>query len=241
MKITEKMKMDRDGLEKYGSINIVVFGDSVTHGAVDPGVMDYDSVYWNRLRKMLTAKRNYVPINVINAAIGGTTALQSVKRFEDQVMRFKPDLLIICFGLNDVNGALEDYLKSLKYFFDRAKEEKVDTIYMTPNMLNTYVAEGTAEMNLSYAKKTAEYQNGGKMDLFMSESMKLAQSSGVYVCDCYGEWKKLAETKDTTQMLANYINHPRREYHEIFASKLYELIISDSEEIKNTEESTMYK
>ena len=51
MKIVEKMKMNREGLEKFGSINIVIFGDSVSHGAVAPGEMDYETVYWNRLRK----------------------------------------------------------------------------------------------------------------------------------------------------------------------------------------------
>jgi lysophospholipase L1-like esterase len=240
MKITEKMKMNREELEKFGSINIVVFGDSVTHGAVSPGVIDYESVYWNRLRKKLLNIRNYVPINVINAAIGGTSAKPSIERFEKQVLRFDPDLLIICFGLNDVNGTLEDYLDSLEYFFKKAKENDIDTIYMTPNMLNTYVDPKTFEPNLAYAAKTAEYQNSGKMDLFMSESVKLAKKSGVYVCDCYSEWKKLAPTEDTTQLLANYINHPKREMHELFANMLYDVIIN-KETIEASNESTMFK
>jgi lysophospholipase L1-like esterase len=240
MKITEKMKMTREGLEKYGSINIVVFGDSVTHGAISPGVIDYESVYWNRLRNKLLQIRNYVPINVINSAIGGTSAKPSVARFEKQVLKFDPDLLIICFGLNDVNGTLEDYLSSLEYFFEKAKENNIDVIYMTPNMLNTYVADGTYEPNLAYAAKTAEYQNSGKMDLFMSESVKLAKKSGVYVCDCYSEWKKLAQTEDTTQLLANFINHPKREMHELFANMLFEVIMNN-QTINASDESTMFK
>ena len=39
MKIREKILMDREGLEKHGPINIVIFGDSVSHGAFN-GYMD---------------------------------------------------------------------------------------------------------------------------------------------------------------------------------------------------------
>ena len=43
---------------------------------------------------------NYVPVNVINAGIGGITAKDSVKRVDTQVLSHRPDLIIICFGLN---------------------------------------------------------------------------------------------------------------------------------------------
>lgn len=49
MKVSEKILLDRAGLEQYGPINIVVFGDSVSHGAVN-GYIDYENVYWNLLR-----------------------------------------------------------------------------------------------------------------------------------------------------------------------------------------------
>ena len=73
MKVTEKLYMDRCGLEKYGPINIVIFGDSVSHGSLN-GYIDYENVYWNLLKKRLNALRDYIPVNMINASIGGTTA-----------------------------------------------------------------------------------------------------------------------------------------------------------------------
>ena len=42
MKISEKISLDRQGLEKYGPINIVAFGDSVTHGALSYGERLYN-------------------------------------------------------------------------------------------------------------------------------------------------------------------------------------------------------
>ena len=69
--------MDIDGLTEHGPINIVAFGDSVTHGFFD-GAPDYENVYWNQLRKKLLAVRDYVPVNVIDAGIGGITAKGSL-------------------------------------------------------------------------------------------------------------------------------------------------------------------
>ena len=77
MHIKDKIYLDREGLQKEGPITIVAFGDSVTHGAVASGEMDYETVYWNRLKNKILGIRNYVPVNVINAGIGGITAIKS--------------------------------------------------------------------------------------------------------------------------------------------------------------------
>ena len=66
MKIKEKINMDLAGLIKNGPITIVAYGDSVTHGAFGEGDIDYESVYWNVLKKKLNAKRNYIPAKKSN-------------------------------------------------------------------------------------------------------------------------------------------------------------------------------
>ena len=239
MKVKEKIMLEMNGLVEHGPINIVIFGDSVSHGAL-LDTIDYENVYWNRLKKKLNAFREYVPVNMINASIGGTTAKASLQRLERQVLIHEPDLVIVCFGLNDVNGSLESYISSLEVIFGRGAEAGCDVIFMTPNMLNTYVAEGTPTQYLAYAAKTAEMQNGGKMDEFMSSAVALARKMGITVCDCYSEWKELAKTQDTTALLVNRINHPTSEMHALFADRLYALIMSDTQENKGCD-STMYR
>ncbi len=240
MKIKDKVLLDRPGLEKEGPITIVAFGDSVTHGALKSGEINYETVYWNRLKKKISEVRNYVPVNVINAGIGGVSARTSVERMEKQVLLHNPDLVIVCFGLNDVNGPLETYLASLRTIFEKCVGSGAEVIFMTPNMLNTYVAEETAPEHLEYAKVTAEFQNSGKMDLFMESAVCLAKEMGVVVCDCYSEWKKLSKTQDTTKLLANYINHPTQEMHELFADMLFEIIFKDMDDVTESNASTMY-
>jgi lysophospholipase L1-like esterase len=225
MNIKEKLMLSTDGLEQFGPINIVAFGDSITHGVMN-GYNDYENVYWNRLRKKLNAFRNFMPVNIIDAGIGGTTATASLKRMESQVFRHAPDLVIICFGLNDVNFEFEDYIHPLKTIFSQCRVREIDCIFMSPNMLNTYVADDTPAKFREYAFETAEMQNSGKMDKYIYTAMNLAREMGVPVCDCYSKWKELAKTEDTTMLLCNRINHPTPEMHELFANALYDMIMA---------------
>ncbi|MBQ2757593.1 MAG: SGNH/GDSL hydrolase family protein [Clostridia bacterium] len=239
MKVKEKLYYDRKALEAEGPINIVVLGDSVSHGSIVDS-NDYETVYWNLLRQKLNALHNYMPVNMICASIGGTTAKDAVKRLDKQVLKHEPDLVIVCFGLNDVNGTLDDYVGALRTIFSRCLCAGCEVILLTPNMLNTYVAEDTPKQWWDYAHKTAEMQNGGKMDAFMDAARALATELGVPVCDCYAAWKELAKTEDTTMMLANRINHPTPEMHRLFADRLFDLIIGEAAE-GVAQSSTMFE
>ena len=241
MTLQEKLNLDYEGLIEHGPITIVAFGDSVTHGAVGAGEIDYETVYHRRLAKMISAVRDYVPVNVINAGIGGITAFDSLGRMEKQVLAHNPDLVIVSFGLNDVNGELDEYLDSLKTIFKRCQERNIETIFMTPNMLNTNVVEETEERFYAYAHVTAELQNSGRMDKYIYAAKDLALQMGVKVADCYSKWKELSKTQDITKLLANYINHPTREMHQLFADTLFETIFESENTVKKEAESTMYR
>ncbi|MBO5395895.1 MAG: GDSL family lipase [Clostridia bacterium] len=225
MRIKDKINLDYDGLCKYGAITIVAFGDSVTHGAVGNGEINYETVYWNRLKQKINEVRNYIPVNVINSGIGGITAKDSLERMDRDVFSHHPDLVIVCFGLNDVNGTLEDYISSLETIFSECRKREIETVLLTPNMLNTYIADDTLEELKEYAEITAEMQNSGRMDSYMKAAVALAESMNIKVCDCYSKWKKMSETEDITLLLANRINHPVREMHELFAESIFEVIM----------------
>lgn len=241
MKISEKINCDMQGLIENGPITIVAFGDSVTHGAVEIGEINYETVYWNRLKKKINNLRSYMPVNVINAGISGITAKQSLERMEKHVLSYNPDLIIICFGLNDVNGPLKEYLDSMEEIFKRSLESGAEVIFMTPNMLNTSVSNDVDDYYYEYAVKTALMQNEGKMDLYIESAIVLAEKMGVKVCDCYKQWKKLSETQDITYLLANRINHPTEEMHELFAQALFEKIFEGEDIFSKSNDSTMYR
>ncbi len=241
MTLQEKLNLDYEGLIENGPITIVAFGDSVTHGALGAGEINYETVYHHLLAKKISAVRDYVPVNVINAGIGGITAKGSLARMDKQVFAHNPDVVIVAFGLNDVNGTLEEYLESLKTIFARCQERKIETVFMTPNMLNTTVVEETEKLYYEYAHVTAEMQNNGRMDTYIYAAKELAERMGVKVADCYSKWKELAKTQNTTYLLANYINHPTAEMHHLFADTLFDVLFEGVEGVKTGAESTMYK
>ena len=242
MKIVEKINMSRDELIKNGAITIVVLGDSVTHGSVVGPKLFHETVYHNRLKNMIYEQiKNYVPITVINAGVGGITASQSVSRVDTVVTPHSPDLVIVCFGLNDINDPLEKFTGALESIFQKCLDAGADVIYMSPNMLNDHVCPDTEKQYWEYAHKTAEIQNNGTMDRYISAAIETAKKMGVTVCDCYSEWKKLAKEQDITTLLANRINHPTIEMHELFARMLFNTIFADCPEIDKTPISTMFE
>ena len=241
MNFRDKFSFGVPELIAHGPITIVALGDSVTHGSVGFGdEMDYDTVYWNRLRKKLQAVNEFVPVNMINAGIGGDTATQCLKRLDSQVLAYHPDLVIVCYGLNDVNHPLESYRESLRTIFARCQAAGCEVVFLTPNMLNTYVVEDVEERYREYSATTAAWQNEGRMDAFMDAAREVAAEAGVAVCDCYAIWKEISRTQDTTRLLANRINHPTREMHALFADELYRMLLPDTVGEKAVNSSTMY-
>lgn len=227
MKVKEKINLGQDVLIEHGPVTIVVFGDSITHGGFGFDEVDFESCYVRKLAKKINNKSNYMPVNVINAGIGGVTAVRSIPRLESQVLAHNPDLVIVCFGLNDVNLELDVYIGALREIFTRIKERGVDVIFMTPNMMNTYVGDKVPSEYVELGNMLADYQNNGRMDSYMKSAVALAKEMGVTVCDVYSEWKKLSKKQDTTLLLANGLNHPTKEMHELFADMLFETIFKD--------------
>lgn len=237
MRIREKISIDRKGLIENGAITIVAFGDSVTHGFD----LDYGEVYHERLRKKIVSLGSYAPINVINAGISGTCAKDSVDRMQSQVFSHNPDLVIVAFGLNDVNCELDIYLNALRDIFSECQKRDVEVVFLTPNMTCTYLSDEAPKEYIETAKRLARYQTEGRMDLYIYSAKELALSMGIKVADCYSEWKELSKTRDVTVLLSNRINHPIPEMHELFAEKIFEQIFDTEIEVKNKNESTIYE
>ncbi len=240
MHIHEKVLMDRAALAANGPINIVAFGDSVTHGAFNFNEYDYENVYWNVLKKKIQKKYPYIPVNVINAGIGGYQASNSLERLQPHVLIHNPDLVIVCFGLNDVQNELDVYLSSLRSIFEQITAHGCDCIFMTPNMLCTYVDESVPPAFINLTKRLADIQNSGRMDTYMEQAKALAKEMGVTVCDCYAKWKQMSQTQDVTKLLANRINHPNQEMHALFANDLYDCIFQNGNNDKSTADDAMY-
>ncbi len=232
-------------LWEHGPVTIGILGDSVSQGCfAQPAPKDYDAVYHNRLRLMLADRFPNPTINVVNCAVGGVNAVFGVEHFDEVMAHHKPELMILCYGLNDVNNDLEEYKSSVRTLIRKSRAIGSDCIFMTPNMLNTYASPETEVKYAEYAVKTAKMQNEGRMDAFMDAAREVCREEKVPLCDAYAVWKKMAESGiDTTDLLCNRINHPSRKMHLLFAEMLYACLTGEiyDKQTQNTEEDGMIK
>lgn len=215
-----------------GTPVIAFFGDSVTHGAFEciqgdtAGCsFDFDAVYHTRLQKMLLTVNPWLPVSIINAGVAGDRAPTALARIERDVISHKPHICVVNFCLNDLSETVEEYTAALREIFTRLIAAGIRPLLLTPSMLNTYVHPDTIPMYKDYAAVTAAWHQSGLMDTYVDAARALASEMGIAVADAYAKWKEMeAEGVDITANLANYINHPSRELHRIFAEALFEAL-----------------
>ncbi len=220
-----------DKFKSGENVKFAFFGDSVTHGYFESfngmhGTVDYEAVYHNRLKGLILDEFPTASVEIINAGVGGENAQDALLRIDEDVLARLPDLTVVCFGLNDVHGNIDTYISSLKEIFIKLNSINTEIVFMTPNMLNSYLDDSLSGALRNIAIKTAEYQTSGKMSEFMARAIELCRAMNVTVCDCYSAWEEMHKNGvDTTALLANKINHPKREMHKLFANELFKIII----------------
>lgn len=240
MRFVEVLKKKMENNPGTRTPIIAFLGDSVTQGVFEvyekdgktQVVFDSKETYSEKVKKILGILYPQAPVSVVNAGVNGSSAPAGYERLKRDVLGIEPDLLVVCFGLNDSNGemeGIENYRNALRNIFRTAKEADVETIFMTPNMLNTHAGKvAPGELLKSLAEMFAKRQNEGIFDAYMDAAREVCLEENVTLCDCYAIWKKMHECGvDTTGLLSNGLNHPVREMHNLFAWQLVYTILSE--------------
>lgn len=239
MRITEKIKESAEKVGMHRPIVMGFLGDSITQGCFELYKTGENSMqtefrsyqaYHSKLKYMLEAVFPSVPINIINAGISGDNAPNGRKRLGRDMIAFQPDLVGVCFGLNDVcrgTEGISDYENALDGIFKELEASGIETIFITPNMIGTrVVAEESDPYIRTILENVTRYQADGTMDAYMAKAREVCARNHVPVCDCYEKWKKLSENgADITRLLANRVNHPSENMHWLFAVSLFEMIM----------------
>ncbi len=238
MKFVEVLKEKQ--ADNYGNRNpmIAFLGDSVTQGCFEVWeenggcrtVFDTRQSYSEKVKEIFALLYPEAPVNVINAGVNGSSAIEGLQRFRRDVVGCKPDLLVVCFGLNDANSGrgVDAYTDALRTIFKEAKEAGIEVIFMTPNMMNTYTSRvNPQQLFKDLAVVFAGRQNDGTFDSYINAAKEVCEEEGVTICDCYAIWKQMyACGVDTTNLLSNGLNHPIREMHYVFAWQLVQTILN---------------
>lgn len=218
-------------------VTVGFLGDSITQGCFEIGrthdgairpVYDAAEGYPHKFTDLLRELYPAAQINLINAGYSGDTAEGGLKRVDRDLLRFEPDMAVVCFGLNDVaqgKGFLPKYEAALGEIFAKINSRNIPGIFMTPNMMNDYPMFSVDGEFADLSRQLAELQKSGVMDAFMETAVKTARSADMYVCDCYAVWKKWnVFGADTTRLLSNGLNHPSRGMHRLFAYELLKTV-----------------
>lgn len=243
MKIINKIATKAAGssMAKVPLPTIVFLGDSVTQGCFETYrslencadcVYDQSGVYHSYLKQMLSHIYPKAAVTIVNAGICGDNSGGGLARLERDVLSHHPDLTVVCFGLNDSNwgmDGIEKYKSNLRAIFQKLKDADSEIIFMTPNMMNTRLSFLIKDqMFIDVANSTMKHQTEGVMDAYMDAAREISAECGVPVCDVYAKWKKMASYgTDVTALLCNYINHPTREMHYLFAHSLLETMFEE--------------
>ena len=235
MKVAEKISRKKD-MYNEKSVTIAFLGDSVTQGCFEcftlsetkiETVFDYKSAYSTRLKEILNILYPKVQINIINSGISGGSAPNGYTRLERDVLPFKPDLCVVSFGLNDSmlgEEGIENYKKALRGIFGKLSEEGVEIIFLTQNTMCTNVScHLTQQIMKDLASKINTIQNNKILKKYFDEAKSICKEFNVKVCDMYSVWERMENLGvDVTELLANKLNHPIREFHYYIAIKLIE-------------------
>ena len=234
MEIIKKISEKAKNIPGTKVPTIAFLGDSVTQGCFElfmaeeksyGSVYDHKNVYHNRVKEILAVLFPSAPVNIINAGVGGESAKDGLARIERDVLSYSPDLTVVCFGLNDCCFGMENlgnYIDSLSEIFRKLKEAGSEIIFMTPNMMNTYTPYRIdPPMLFGNAERARLVQTDGTFEAFLDKARELCRENGIPVCDCYKKWKLMYENGvDVTALMSNFVNHPIREMHLLFAGML---------------------
>ncbi|MGN1193125.1 MAG: SGNH/GDSL hydrolase family protein [Dorea sp.] len=186
----------------------------LSHGYPPIEITDSRESYIEKFKNKLIDKYEMTSVSVINAGIAGDNLIQMLKRSDRDVIRYQPDLVLINGSLNwdDAMGTTEEYKELLRRLVKKIQEEtEADIILLTPNGdLPNFMNGPDAPVPTTAERVTA--------------IRELANEEQVCLADVYAIWEAAGnEGCPWEELLANGINHPGVEGHEVYAMTLMKL------------------
>jgi hypothetical protein len=186
------------------TINLVFHGHSVPAGYfVTPVVNTIDS-YPFLVLSNLKAEYPFAVINSINTSIGGENSVSGQKRFKQDVLRFKPDVLFIDYALNDRGIGLEASKKAWELMIKAALKLNIKVILLTPS----------PDQSVNILETDTD------LDKHAGQIRHLAADYGVGLIDSYALFKQKVREGGQLESYMSQVNHPNKKGHELIAIEI---------------------
>lgn len=188
------------------TINFVFHGHSVPSGYLTGGVVNTLDSYPYKSLKKIKDSYSHAVINAITTSIGGEQSEQGAKRFKQEVLVHRPDVLFIDYALNDRAIGLERAKIAWRKMITEAKAYGAKVVLMTPT------PDLTENINSSEAK----------LDQHSEQIKSLAKKFKVGLVDSYAIFREIAKEEDLDTYMAQS-NHINEKGHELVAAKIARL------------------
>lgn len=199
-------------LSKNRELRIAVSGDSISTGLDASGKTDtipnqpgFVDLVAAQLQKTYSCR-----ITVENRAVSGWSVANGVADL-DSIIRFRPDLVIVAYGMNDVGRRDPKWFnEQTKFILDRLKSElpEADILLVSPMLGNKEWIHTPREMFPAYRDQLRE---------LVTENVALADLSEL--------WSKMLEHKHDLDLTGNGLNHPNDFGHRLYAQLILATII----------------
>lgn len=199
-------------LREKKPLTLAVSGDSISQGynasgftKAPPHMPPYSDLVATQLQKTYGAK-----VTLQNRAVAGWSVGQGVKDL-DNLLKGKPDLVVIAYGMNDVGGRNPDnYKASIAKMLDRIKEANAATevVLVASMMGNPDWAATPPEMFPRYR-----------------DALVGLERPGVAVADMTAVWQELLKRKKFLDVTGNGVNHPSDYGHRLYAQAILALLV----------------
>ena len=204
----EQLGKLRAKLRAKQPVKLVMLGDSISTEAdasalakVWPFQTGYPSLVAERMESQTGAK-----VTLANLAVGGMDSAWGVTRVAD-VIKEKPDVLLLAFGMNDASGRRkpEEFASLTKQMADpvRAALPDCTVILVTSMTANSEWVHAAPELYPLYAAALAKLTG-----------------PGVACADVTAAWSAVEARKKHMDITGNGLNHPNDFGHRLYADTI---------------------
>ena len=194
--------------DKKKNILWVITGDSITHGCMHThGIRSYPE-HWMEFVKWELRRTDDI---VVNSGISGEITTGTLNKFDWRVGQFKPQVVSINLGMNDVvkmgPAKLQEYKKNLETLVEKVRKLKAIPILQ--------ITSPTINMT------DARAQN---LEQFWKAIYEVAQEKKVLLVDHGSHWKTFASEPAVRKSWMNDAIHPNGKGHaEMYKKMAYDL------------------
>lgn len=189
---------------KNRTINLVFHGHSVPAGYFKTPVVNTLEAYPYQLLKLVKEQYPHAVVNVINTSIRGENSQSGAKRFLDEVLVHRPDVLFIDYALNDRRIGLAEARKAWESMITKATQRNIKVILLTPS------PDQRVDMRIE----------NNELEQHTLQIRSLAAEHTVGLADSYAQFKSRVVVGDSLGRYMSQVNHPNAVGHQLIASEL---------------------